>query len=444
AAEVARVLDEEFPLHGLVTRPQLVIRDTADREGGVVGWLRWGERVRLKEEPTHAPRCASGWYAVAPQGWVCAGQGVTVAPEPPESESPPVPPARREDILPYDYFFVKEPMTAQYHQLPSRSQQRAAGTFGTRYLAILDRDEGRAARMLRGELPGEPTPPAGVERFLNHAFFIAGTDVQTRSERRFLRTPGGGFVKVSRLEQRRGTEFQGVDLAETELPIAWVLRDAHPRIHRIRDDEHRFVRDMEAEIIPRQTIVTELWQARERIGDEFYHRLESPDWEGTRYVRDWFIGVAEAIEPPFAVEPEEPWVHISLRTQTLVVYRGERPVFATLVSTGLTDHDTPVGTFRIHKKMVTDTMANLGPDAGDDSYRIQDVPWTQYFQGSFALHAAFWHHRFGLQRSHGCVNLSPADAHRVFQETWPPIPEGWHGVSTRDTDFPASRVHVTR
>ncbi|MEM9075363.1 MAG: hypothetical protein AAGE52_43100, partial [Myxococcota bacterium] len=123
AAEVARVLDEEFPLHGLVTRPQLVIRDTPDREGGVVGWLRWGERVRLKEEPTRAPRCASGWYAVAPQGWVCAGQGVTVAPEPPESESPPVPPARREDILPYDYFFVKEPMTAQYHQLPSRSQQ---------------------------------------------------------------------------------------------------------------------------------------------------------------------------------------------------------------------------------------------------------------------------------------------------------------------------------
>ncbi len=93
--------------------------------------------------------------------------------------------------------------------------------------------------------------------------------------------------------------------------------------------------------------------------------------------------------------------------------------------------------------MVTDTMANLGPEAGDDTYRIQDVPWTQYFEGGFALHTAFWHNRFGLRRSHGCVNLAPADAHRIFQETWPRIPEGWHGVTTDGSGFRASRVHVT-
>ncbi len=150
-----------------------------------------------------------------------------------------------------------------------------------------------------------------------------------------------------------------------------------------------------------------------------------------------------AIEPPFEVEENEPWVHVDLSDQSLVVYRGARPVYATLVSTGLDEHATPTGTFEIHKKSVTDTMANLGPDAGDDSYRIQDVPWTQYFEGSFALHTAFWHTRFGLQRSHGCVNLSPTDAHRVFQETWPRVPDGWHGVSTDRTGFRASRVHIT-
>lgn len=451
-AAMEEALDREFPLHGLVKRAQIVIRTEPDSESNPMGWLRWGERIRLKSESQRAEGCASGWYEVAPRGWVCSGQGVDVGEEPPPAEDPVVPPARRSEILPYDYYYVKEQMVPQYHNLPSRDQQRAAIAFGQRYVELLESNEQRAARFLRGELGGnEPTKHAAVDRYLNHAFFIAGTDVQVRSRRRFLRTAEGGFVKEAQLEQRTGSDFRGVELNDDlTLPVAWMLRDARPRIHRERDDgTHRFVSDEEAEVITRQTIVNEVWRGRERIGDHFYHRLENAEWAGgetsgeTRWVRDWFIGVAEKIEPPFDVEDDEPWVHVDLSSQTLVIYRGETPVYATLVSTGVEGHETPTGTFEIHKKMVTDTMADLGPDAGDDSYRIQDVPWTQYFEGSFALHAAFWHHRFGLQRSHGCVNLAPADAHRVFQETWPRVPDGWHGVNTRLTGFRYSRVHVT-
>lgn len=32
-------------------------------------------------------------------------------------------------------------------------------------------------------------------------------------------------------------------------------------------------------------------------------------------------------------------------------------------------------------------------------------------------------------RSHGCINLAPIDALRVFRFTDPPIPEGWHGTN---------------
>ncbi len=442
--QLAEARDREFPLHGLVTRTQLVIRESADPESRPIGWLRVGERIRLKQEATTTANCNSGWYELAPRGFACAGQGIDIGDAPPELEEP-VPPARRADVLPYDYYFVKEPMVPQYHNLPSRDQQRAARGYATRYLELLDSNERRAARFLRGELGNDSEQHPAVERYLHHAFFIAGTDVRTRSSRRFLRTTGGGFVKVSRLEQRRGSELRGVELSEaTELPVAWLLRNARPRIHRERaDGTHRFVRDEETDALERQTIINDIWRGRERIGDHFYHRLESEAWEGARFVRDWFVGVAEKLEPPFELEEDEPWVHIDISSQTLVIYRGETPVYATLVSTGVDEHDTPLGTFTIHKKMVTDTMADLGPEAGDDSYRIQDVPWTQYFEGSFALHAAFWHHRFGLPRSHGCVNLTPADAHRVFQETWPRVPDGWHGVNTRQTGFRASRVHIT-
>ena len=51
-----------------------------------------------------------------------------------------------------------------------------------------------------------------------------------------------------------------------------------------------------------------------------------------------------------------------------------------------------------------------------------------YFEGSFALHGAFWHNNFGREQSHGCVNLAPLDAKQLFFWTDPPLPQGWHGV----------------
>ncbi|MBX3251617.1 MAG: L,D-transpeptidase [Myxococcales bacterium] len=437
-------LDREYPLHGLVTRPQLVIRSEPDGESRLVGWLRWGERVRLKREPTRTSACSSGWFELAPRGWVCAGQGVEVGDAPPEVEDP-VAPARRDEPLPYLYYFVKEPLVPQYHQPPSRDQQRAAQAWVDRYYELRGQNERQAERFFAGELgPASQRHPV-IASFLQRGFFIAGSDVLVRAQRRFVRATGGGFVKEAQLEPRTGHDFQGVELGDgLELPIPWLVRTGHPMIHRERaDGTARLVRDEDLQPIERQTMVAAIWRGRHRIGDGIYHRLEGPDWEGPRYLRHHFVSVAEAIEPPFEVEDDEPWIHVDLSEQTLVVYRGRRPVYATLVSTGLAEHATPTGTFTIQRKHVTDTMANLGPEAGDDAYRIQDVPWTQYFDGSIALHTAFWHTRFGLPRSHGCVNLAPADAHRVFRETWPRVPDGWHGVSTDRTGFRGSRVHVT-
>ena len=92
-----------------------------------------------------------------------------------------------------------------------------------------------------------------------------------------------------------------------------------------------------------------------------------------------------------------------------------------------------------------DTRANFGAKGEDylDRYSIEDVPWTQYFEEGFALHTAFWHTQFGLPRSHGCVNMTPDDAHYVFARTWPQLPSGWHGVSTERTELRGSHVVVT-
>ena len=81
------------------------------------------------------------------------------------------------------------------------------------------------------------------------------------------------------------------------------------------------------------------WLRRERFGGLEYHVVETPD--GERYLRRWFVGVAEPREKPRGVGDDEPWVHVDVSEQTLVLYRGAMPIYATLVSSGLEGHDTP-------------------------------------------------------------------------------------------------------
>jgi lipoprotein-anchoring transpeptidase ErfK/SrfK len=149
---------------------------------------------------------------------------------------------------------------------------------------------------------------------------------------------------------------------------------------------------------------------------------------------------------PKDLQPGEKWIDVNLTNQSLVAFEGDVPVFATLVSSGKKndadreqDHRTPTGTFRIREKHVSATMD--GDVASDGPYSIEDVPWIMYFQGSYALHGAFWHAAFGHERSHGCVNLSPADARALFMWTDPPLPDGWHGVAATQSR-PGTRVVV--
>jgi lipoprotein-anchoring transpeptidase ErfK/SrfK len=81
---------------------------------------------------------------------------------------------------------------------------------------------------------------------------------------------------------------------------------------------------------------------------------------------------------------------------------------------------------------------------GEPPYRIDDVPWVQYFYGGYALHGAFWHDNFGQPKSHGCVNLSPRDALTLFDMTEPTLPDGWHGVTANLAGIEQGTVVILR
>jgi lipoprotein-anchoring transpeptidase ErfK/SrfK len=169
-------------------------------------------------------------------------------------------------------------------------------------------------------------------------------------------------------------------------------------------------------------------------GREAWLRIDGDAWLRARDTT-----AAELQSPPVEVRPEERWIDVDLAHQMLVAYRGERALFALPVSTGRgpegTELATPPGLHRVWIKLRTSDMDNLENLEAERNYAIQAVPWVMYFDHGYGLHGAFWHRAFGRVQSHGCVNLTPADAERLFDWSSPRLPAGWSAVFPTDHEL---------
>ncbi|NJM70092.1 MAG: L,D-transpeptidase [Scytonema sp. RU_4_4] len=101
------------------------------------------------------------------------------------------------------------------------------------------------------------------------------------------------------------------------------------------------------------------------------------------------------------------WIQIDLSDQRLIAWNGNTPVYTVIVSTGKKSTPTPTGVFQIQSKHKSARMQ------GRD-YDIPNVPHTMYYSGSYAIHGAYWHKKFGTPVSHGCVNVAPKRARWLF------------------------------
>ena len=112
--------------------------------------------------------------------------------------------------------------------------------------------------------------------------------------------------------------------------------------------------------------------------------------------------------------------------QTLSCYEGNEEVYFCRVSTGqyrdvygnpVTEYLTPLGEHTTWRKAISIHMSGGTTGTG---YDTPAVSWTTLFSGDgYAIHAAFWHNKFGVPRSHGCVNCRPEDAKWIFRWTTP-------------------------
>ncbi|RKH50849.1 murein L,D-transpeptidase [Corallococcus sp. AB050B] len=249
--------------------------------------------------------------------------------------------------------------------------------------------------------------------------------------RTFWRTSDGQYFEARVLREHRPSDFSGLDaeaLASLPMPFAWAQSRAAPRT----DVVVRKAPDAKARretVLPPRTLVS----VRELSPDGQWVRIAEDHW----VARD-DLHVAWPLASPSIVEPGARWLDVDLEAQTLIAYEGDRPVYATLISSGKPGTDTPEGLFRIWVKFAE---ADMTGTMGKASYRVATVPWTMFFEGDFALHTAYWHDRFGEPVSHGCINLAPKDARALYGWTTPDVPTGWSMVHAMPDD-PGTWVRI--
>ncbi len=471
-AEAERAAYESsWPMHGVCYHYLAQIHARPDASSRVVGYMRRGSHFRAREG-LRGPGCARGWHevegnAAGAGGFVCRGEGFQLGTTPQTFEPSPVPPSLA-DALPYAYARVGRADAPEYWRMPSRDEEQTAATL---IETLRDRAAQAAARAARPEAesgaearesaesaeaaPDLEAPPGAVEvagdaasvpvladapvalpdffrQRLQQGFYVS-LDAEVQDEgRRFLRTIRGAFVPADAMTPAEPPSMRGVVLeGHWEPPVGFVFRRGASALR--REPSTGALRERGEAEYHRPLLLTD--ERIERRGGGVYRIAR----DGT-IVRETAMRIVDPIARPSPIPESDRWIHVDLSEQTLVAYEGDRAVFATLVSTGREGFATPTGTYRIQSKHVSTTMDD--PDSPTEAYSIEDVPWTMYFEGSYALHAAFWHDGFGRVRSHGCVNLAPADARWLFEWTTPGLPPGWHGIIA-STRAPGTWVHIT-
>lgn len=369
-----------------------------DRTAEAVGRLQKGSRISLLGFAGRAG-CRAGWMALSPYAYVCTTRMRPDRRRPRMEPQPRVPKGR---ITPGVYGYIRPGGAPSY---ASRASAK----------------KGRVGRHL----------PGGF--FIRFGRFVRVGDTS------YWKTTKGLYVPVDRIARHVPSHFHGfrLDGEHMRLPLA-IVRFKGPGKHGIpvyrRPGAQQVIGRMKryTAVDVLGTLVHRGPKGRRRR----YLRVGHCQWIRSRGVR-----VAHREPPPPGVTANERWIDVDLAQQVLVAYEGTRPVFATLISTGKKGHETRHGVFRIYWKVAEVDMAN---EAGaEEEYLASAVPWSMFFWKGQALHGAYWHDDFGRVKSHGCVNLSPLDAHFLFDWTRPTLPPGWLHAWHGD-HFPGPLVRIRR
>lgn len=447
-----------------------------DKSSETLGYLRVGARVARSEQPVLKRACPEGWYAIRPVGFVCAGPNASTKEDHPVARALSVEPDRSKP-MPYKYAFVRA-IAPNYLKVPTKAQQFQYEMRLERHLRnhkklshkwdalevgandvpldergiaiggipedavpmnMNERFGGNGDDGVPWWLEGErripnlstfkaPSYAVIAKRVKRHAgVALIGTFVadEKSQNRRFAITTDGRMIPADKLKADSGSPFHGYSIRDVGLPVAFA-RKAGARWWDLKDGKLK-----KGERLGWREFIPLTGEVR-RIRGVRMVATRSGRWVRSRDLKT----AAKPSKLPSWARKGTKWIDISIVSQTMVLWEGDKPVYATLVSTGrdgLGDPkktlSTPLGTFRVYQSHITTAMDS---DVADNEFELRDVPWVMYFKGGYALHGAYWHDDFGRTRSHGCINVAPIDARYTFLWAEPPVPEHWHAAYQSD------------
>ncbi len=408
--------------------------DTGSRR---LGYVRLGGTVKRDPAPVPGRGCKGEFYHVYPMGYMCTDDATT------KLDTPIVRAASRHaDLtkpLPYKYAFVRA-NAPQYLRVPSRAEQEKSEFKLDEHLAWFAEHRAEVQTVVLGAndtpldargiaVPGTKPPPGfkpSTELSENEllggtgpddpipfwlkdgrqipnvsGFDVPGSSVfadrvrrktglslvgafDTESEgleRRFAVTVDLRLIPATKLKPDTGSAFHGIELGDKlPMPFAWVVPSDAKTYEIVKGSEDvRAVEDL-----PRRVIVPLSGKARIAGGERLYQTSKNPTvW---LKAKDLDV-VAPPPEWPEVAEKGEKWIDICITQQTLVLYQGKKPYYATLVSTGrdkLGDPketlSTPRGSFKLQSKHVAaamDSEENSSVSGGARSHPSAHVESTK-------------------------------------------------------------------
>jgi hypothetical protein len=411
AEPVALAVDERGPRLA-ATKLASTVYKQPHTSGARIGYVRVGGIVGRSPEPVSGSGCKGAWYAVEPHGFMCTDDATTklddalvrAAHRRPDRSKP----------LPYSYGFVRA-TAPQYLKVPTLEQQRKSEmgldehlTWYREHKVDVQRvvlgandvpltDHGIALLGLsrkgqplstqvtttellggsseRGEIPfwlqgGRQIPNISGFDVPEYALFadrvrrktgLSFVDAFVAEDgdffRRFGVTVDLRLIPATKVKPDTGSPFHGVPITEGfPLPSAFVIQRGVKSWKLIKGQD----RVTEGETLPRRALLPLSGKARIKAGKRYYQLAR----EATRWVEASEVSVFDVAPTfPAAADQGKKWIDISLREQTLVLYEGRKPVYATLVSTGRdrlgdpeTSLSTPRGEFTIKSKHVAAAM----------------------------------------------------------------------------------------
>jgi hypothetical protein len=384
--------------------------DTGSRR---LGYIRLGGIVKRDRDPVPGRGCKGDFFHVYPTGYVCTDEATT------NLELPLVRAAsRRADLskpLPYKYAFVRA-NAPQYLRVPTREEQEKSEFKLGEHLTWFAEHRAEVQTVILGAndqpldargiaVPGMKPPPGfRIATQLSENELLGGSgaddpipfwlkdgrqipnvsgfDVPSSSvfadrvrrktglslvgafdtesnglKRRFAVSVDLRLIPGTKLKPDTGSPFHGIELSDKlPMPFAWVVPTDAKSYELVKgSEETRPVADL-----PRRVIVPLTGKARIEAGERFYQT--SKDQTIWLRARDLDI-VAPPPEWPDIASRGGKWIDISITQQTLVLYQGKKPFYATLVSTGrdkLGDPketlSTPRGSFKLQSKHIAAAM----------------------------------------------------------------------------------------